>query len=164
MTCSVCGSGVTQGTAQRVCNGGGVASTCLPLTVDDKLCANTPGTISSDGFDDVCNMVNCCNGGNTQAIELPSGKSITCGTANCTSICSLSKMQGNLGTEACVSSCTPSSPGRVCMFNAPAGANDYGYIGWAFQMVSTTTWASGSSEYAKWWWLVPSGVPAWANS
>lgn len=165
VTCSVCGSGVTKGTAQRICNSGSSAnSTCLPLTTDDALCANPPGTIASDGFDDVCNLVDCCNRGNTQAVELPSGKSIICSTANCTSICSLSNMRRNLTGEACVSSCTPTSSGRVCIFNAPSGAKGWGHVGWAFQVASTTSWVYGAAEDASGARQIPPGDPKSATS
>jgi hypothetical protein len=33
------------------------AGTCLPLATNSDLCANPPGAISSDGFNDVCVLV-----------------------------------------------------------------------------------------------------------
>lgn len=83
------------------------AGTCLPLTTDSNLCSNPPGTTSSDGLDDVCVLVACCNGGDTAAVEIPSGSSIACPNVNCTSVCDLSNMRSGLGIEACDSTCTP---------------------------------------------------------
>lgn len=83
---------------------------CLPLITDGTLCADPPGTISSDGFDDVCNLVQCCNGGNTPTVELPSGLTILCLDANCNSICTLSNMRSSLANEACDSTCPPPNP------------------------------------------------------
>jgi hypothetical protein len=66
------------------------AGTCLLLTINSDLCANPPGTISSDGFDDVCVLVGCCNGGSNVDVDIPSGSFITCLNVNCTSVCDLS--------------------------------------------------------------------------
>lgn len=87
------------------------AGTCLPLTTNNNLCANPPGTISSDGFDDVCVLVACCNPGNPITVEIPSGSFIACSDVNCTSVCDLSNMRSSLGGEACDSTCTaPTAP------------------------------------------------------
>ncbi|PMD36357.1 hypothetical protein L207DRAFT_602431 [Hyaloscypha variabilis F] len=82
------------------------AAPCFPLTTD-ALCASSPGTISSDGFDDVCVLVACCNSGSPAAVELPSGKNITCLNVNCKSVCSLANMRSGLGNEACNDVCVP---------------------------------------------------------
>lgn len=84
-----------------------VAGTCLPLTTNSSLCADPPGTISSDGFDDVCVLVACCNGGNTLTAEIPSGSVIACSDVNCTSVCNLSIARSGLGIEACNNVCNP---------------------------------------------------------
>jgi hypothetical protein len=88
-----------------------VAGTCLPLTTNSNLCANPPGTISSDGRDDVCVLVACCNPGSPIVVEIPSGSFIACSDVNCTSVCDLSNMRSSLGGEACDSTCTaPTAP------------------------------------------------------
>jgi hypothetical protein len=82
------------------------AAPCFPLTTDG-LCASSPGTKSSDGFDDVCVLVACCNSGSPAAVELPSGKNIACLNVNCKSVCSLANMRSGLGNEACNDVCVP---------------------------------------------------------
>lgn len=87
------------------------ASTCLPLITDCSICAISPGIISSDGFDDVCNLVDCCNGGSTLSVKIPSGSTIACKDVDCKSVCNLSLARngGNDANEACINTCTPPS-------------------------------------------------------
>ncbi|KAF4624620.1 hypothetical protein G7Y89_g13550 [Cudoniella acicularis] len=84
--------------------------TCLPLTTDTALCSIPPGIISSDGQDDVCVLVACCNGEDTPEVEIPSGSFIDCLSVNCTSVCSLSQVRNGLSNEACDNTCTPPIP------------------------------------------------------
>jgi hypothetical protein len=79
---------------------------CYPLTTNG-LCAASPGTISSDGFDDVCVLVPCCNAASPSSVEIPSGSTILCFNVNCESVCSLANQRNLLGNEACDSTCVP---------------------------------------------------------
>src|SRR5271155_5870170 len=85
-------------------------TTCLPLTTSSNLCSSPPGTNASDGLDDVCVLVACCNGGNAINAQLPNLALIPCNTVNCFNVCTLSIMRSNLGAEACDSTCIPPSP------------------------------------------------------
>lgn len=37
-------------------------------------------------------------------------------------------------------------PGKVCMFNAPAGAYGLGHVGWGYLVGGTSTWVYGATE------------------
>ncbi len=89
---------------------GSTAPTCLKLTTNSDLCAISPGTISSDGFDDVCTLVDCCNGSHTASVKLQSGSTIACSNADCTNVCNLSIARSGLGIEACNTVCNPPAP------------------------------------------------------
>jgi hypothetical protein len=83
---------------------------CLPLTTQSSLCAFAPGTIASDGNDDVCNLALCCVGSNLQTVEIPNGQNIKCSDVNCPNVCKLSQDRASLGTESCNTACTPQPP------------------------------------------------------
>ena len=105
--CDVCAIDQTQ--ADQLCGASPVApNACLPLTTNSDLCASPPGTISNDGFDDVCVLVECCNGQSNPTVEIPSGSLVTCSDVNCTSVCNLASMR-NGGNEACNSICSSAS-------------------------------------------------------
>jgi hypothetical protein len=85
----------------------GANGQCLPLTLHSSLCAYPPGTVASDGYDDVCVLTSCCIGSKIQTVEIPNGQNIPCNNVNCTSVCQLSQNRATLGEEACDSTCTP---------------------------------------------------------
>jgi hypothetical protein len=62
----------------------------IPI-VNVEICAEPPGTISTDGCDDVCLLVECCNGWQTETgvptVQLPNGKSVDCTSVNCGNVC-----------------------------------------------------------------------------
>jgi hypothetical protein len=85
----------------------------LTSASDDGLCAFPPGTIASDGQDDVCPLVACCTGSGNQAsvdVVIPSGAAIFCAGVNCMNVCNLAIQRTGLGTQACSQACIPQSP------------------------------------------------------
>lgn len=61
----------------------------IPI-VDTEICAMPPGVIATDGCDDICNLVGCCSGWETDGIgseELPSGEYVDCSGVNCGNVC-----------------------------------------------------------------------------
>lgn len=126
LICSVCGLDQTLGTFQDVYgSSSNTITACLPLTTDSGLCAIPPGTISSDGLDDVCVLVACCNGGNTVTVQIPSGSYIACLDVNYTSVCDLSNIRSGLGNEACDSTCTSLISSNECSDPKPNTCNFY---------------------------------------
>jgi len=83
--------------------------TCWVLTTYSSLCAYPPGTSSSDGFDDVCLLVECCTGQSPLTVQIPSGEVIPCIYVMCSNVCRLEIDRTTLGGEACVSTCNPPS-------------------------------------------------------
>src|SRR5437868_7245410 len=64
--------------------------------------------MSSDGLDDVCLLVACCNSRAPARVEIPDGSNLACFDVNCRSVCGLVSARSTLGGEACDNTCVPS--------------------------------------------------------
>jgi hypothetical protein len=89
----------------------------LPI-ISNNVCAMPPGTIATDGCDDVCLLTKCCKNwertGSHEKITLPNKNMVDCSTVNCGNICRMACERESTG-EACTCD-NLKSDGKVYVF------------------------------------------------
>lgn len=93
----------------------------IPI-VNGNQCAVPPGTIATDGCDDVCLLVGCCNGWQTgttpSTVTLPDGNVVNCANVNCGNVCRMACDRVNTA-EGCNSVCSTLTSGTAYVFGRP---------------------------------------------
>jgi hypothetical protein len=104
----------------------GPAPSVAPLNfipiISSEVCAVPPGNIATDGCDDVCLLVACCDGWkvkpNSSPVKLQNNETVNCSAVNCGNVCRMACDREPTG-ESCSDTCEapPFFTGRAYVFS-----------------------------------------------
>jgi hypothetical protein len=93
----------------------------IPI-INPTICASPPGNVATDGCDDVCILVGCCNGWTSEqsgSVTLQNGDNIPCSSVNCGNVCRMA-CDRDPTPEGCNKLCRDTtSHGRAYIFSRP---------------------------------------------
>lgn len=128
----------------------GQAPPVLPIfmTSNGNVSAPYPGTKASDGYDDVCPLIDCCSnwqpGPGTAFI--PSQQTISCADVFCQNVCRFACDRSGSADTTCGTTCASSITSiEAYVFVRASGAKSLGHVGFGF-LVGPGIYAFGGME------------------
>jgi len=122
-----------------------------PANTNQTIYSIFPGTMSSDGFDEVCLLAQCCPNwvSRSGTTTLVTNTAVNCSDVVCPNACRFACDRSflNSGAEACTTNCSSNvdSSTQAFVFIDMNGADGFGHVGFGF-LVAPGVYAYGSLE------------------